>query len=224
MKRVLVIAPHADDEIIGLGGTLVKHINQGDEVYICVMTRGVEPLFPREETQRCRKEALSCHEKLGAKKSFFLEFPAVMLENVPRHEFNGALSKVFNEVKPQIVYIPHFGDMQKDHTLVAEAAMVCVRPKYEYKVEKVYAYETLSETEWNTPHSANAFIPQRYVDITQTLEKKLELLSCYQTQLADFPNPRSLEAVTALAKYRGSTVGVKAAEAFAVIREIDYDV
>ncbi len=221
MKRVLVIAPHADDEIIGVGGTLVKHIARGDEVYICVVTKGTEPLFKKEGTERCLKEMAICHEKLGVKKTFELNFPAVMLENVPRHEFNGALLKVFNEVQPQIVYIPHFGDMQKDHTLVAEAAMVCVRPKYDNKIEGVYAYETLSETEWNTPHTANAFIPQRYVDISNTMEKKLELLNCYQTQVSAFPNPRSLEAVESLAKYRGATVMVKAAEAFAVIREID---
>lgn len=221
MKRVLVIAPHADDEIIGVGGTLVKHIARGDEVYICVVTKGTEPLFKKEFMQKLRTETIECHNRLGAKKTYFLEFPAVQLESTPRYELNGALLKVFNEVQPQIVYIPHFGDMQKDHTLVAEATMVCVRPKYDNKVERVYAYETLSETEWNTPHTANAFIPQRYVDISNTMEKKLELLNCYQTQVSAFPNPRSLEAVESLAKYRGATVMVKAAEAFAVIRELD---
>ena len=129
--------------------------------------------------------------------------------------------EVFKEVSPDVVYIPHFGDMQKDHLLVAEAAMVCVRPKYDYKVKEVYAYETLSETEWNTPHAANAFIPQRYVDITETLEGKEKLLRCYKSQLGDFPNPRSVEAVISLAKYRGSTVGAMAAEAFAVVRIIE---
>lgn len=221
MKRVLVIAPHADDEIIGLGGTLVKHIEQGDKVYVCIATRGVPPVFSETFMQQLRQETLECHKLLGVEKTFFLEFPSIALETVPRHQLNGDLMKVFAEVQPQVVYIPHFGDMQKDHALVSEAAMVCVRPKYEYIVEKVYAYETLSETEWNIPCATNAFIPQRYVDITQTLEKKFALLKCYQSQIAEFPNPRSIEAVEALAKYRGATVGVKAAEAFAVVREID---
>ena len=220
MKRVLAIAPHADDEIIGLGGTLLKHIQQGDEVYVCIVTRGCEPLFPKALMEKLRTETLNCHQKLGVKKTFFLEFPSVMLESLPRYELNSAMAKVFEEVAPQIIYIPHFGDMQKDHALVSEAAMVCVRPKYSYKVEGVYAYETLSETEWNIPHVANAFIPQRYVDISEILEEKLALLECYESQVAPFPNPRSLEAVTALAKYRGATVGVNAAEALAVIREI----
>ena len=221
MKKVLAIAPHADDEIIGLGGTLAKHIEQGDDVYVCIATRGVTPLFSETFMEQLRAETWACHRLLGVKKTFFLEFPSVMLDSVPRYELNGAMMKVFNEVKPDIVYIPHFGDMQKDHALVSEAAMVCVRPKYGSKVVGVYAYETLSETEWNIPHTANVFIPQRYVDVTGTMEKKLQLLQCYKSQVAAFPNPRSIEAVTALAKYRGATVGVEAAEAFAVIREIE---
>ncbi len=220
MKRILAIAPHADDEIIGLGGTLIKHIEQGDEVYICVVTRGTPPIFSEAFMEQLRVETLKCHEMLGVKHTYFLEFPSVMLDSVPRYKLNSEMAKVFDEVKPQIVYIPHFGDMQKDHALVADAAMVCIRPKYQYKVEGAYAYETLSETEWNAPHSANTFIPQRYVDVSAQFEKKIELLCCYKSQVADFPNPRSIEAVTALAKYRGATVGVHRAEAFYVIREI----
>lgn len=220
MKRVLAIAPHADDEIIGLGGTLLKHIDNGDEVYVCIVTRGAPPIFSEEFMVQLRKETLACHKKLGVKETFFLEFPSVMLDSVPRFELNSAMSKVFESVQPQIVYIPHFGDMQKDHALVSEAAMVAIRPKYKYKVEGAYAYETLSETEWNVPHSANMFIPQKYVDVTNQFDKKIELLECYKSQIADFPNPRSIEAVTALAKYRGATVGVLRAEALYVIREI----
>lgn len=220
MKNILAIAPHADDEIIGLGGTLVKHIKQGDNVYVCVITRGCPPIFSGGFMEKLRAETLRCHKRLGVKETFFLEFPSVMLDSVPRYELNGKMAEIFQKVQPQTVYIPHFGDMQKDHAIVSEAAMVCVRPKYSYKVENVYAYETLSETEWNIPHVSNAFIPQRYVDISAELAEKTVLLSCYESQVAEFPNPRSIEAVTALAKYRGATVGVNAAEAFAVIREI----
>lgn len=221
MKKVLVIAPHADDEIIGLGGTLLKHISKGDEVFVCIVTRGVEPIFSNEFMKNLRDETISCHKMLGVQKTFFLEFPSVMLDGIPRYKLNGAMMEVFNEVNPQIVYLPHFGDMQKDHALVSESAMVCVRPKYSYKVEAVYSYETLSETEWNIPHVANMFIPQRYVDISNLIEQKINLLKCYKSQLSDFPNPRSIEAVISLAKYRGSNVGVGAAEGFSVIREID---
>lgn len=218
--RILVIAPHADDEILGVGGTMARHIAEGNEVYVCVVTRGVEPLFSEEIVQETRKQTKDAHNYLRIKKTFFLEFPAVMLEQVPRYQLNGAIAKVIEEVEPDEVYIPHMGDMQKDHQLVNEAVMVAVRPKNKHRISAVYAYETLSETEWNIPNTVNAFIPTCYVDITDYIEKKKEALACFKTQIAPFPNPRSLEAVEALAKYRGSTVGVNAAEAFVLIREI----
>ena len=143
-----------------------------------------------------------------------------MLEDVPRYQLNQHLMDVVFETKPDVVYLPHFGDMQKDHTLTAEAAMVGLRPKYDHVVKEIYAYETLSETEWNIPHSKNVFIPNVYSDISDFLEVKLKALSMYTTQVAPFPNPRSLEAVESLAKLRGSTINRKAAEAFYLIRGI----
>ena len=218
--NILVIAPHADDEILGVGATMVKHKNNGDKIYICIATRGVKPLFDDKYMDNLRKETLIAHKILGVSKTYFLEFPAVMLEQVPRYEVNNKIFEVIEEVKPDIVYMPHFGDMQKDHQIVAEAAMVAVRPQYEHRIKEVYAYETLSETEWNNPHSANAFIPNAYSDISGYLDNKLEAMKCYESQLSDFPNPRSLDAIESLAKYRGSTINVNAAEAFMLIRSI----
>lgn len=220
MEKVLVIAPHADDEILGVGGTMARHIAEGNEVYVCVVTRGEMPLFPVEAVETIRRETKRAHSMLGVKETFFLEFPAVMLEQVPRYQLNGSIMDVILKVEPDIVYIPHIGDMQKDHQLVNEAAMVAVRPKYKHKISRVYAYETLSETEWNIPNVTNAFIPTVYTDISKFINEKKKILSCFESQVSPFPNPRSLEAVEALAKYRGSTVGVMAAEAFVLIREI----
>ncbi len=218
--NVLVVAPHADDEMIGVGGTIVKHIAQNNKVYICIATKGAQPIFENAYVDKIRDETIKSHKFIGIEKTYFLDFPAVMLEQIPRYEINGGLLRVINETKPDIVYIPHFGDMQKDHQIIAEAAMVAVRPKYEHKIRAVYAYETLSETEWNIPHAANAFIPNVFNDISDFLDSKLEAMKIYESQLADFPNPRSLEAIEALAKYRGSTINVKAAESFMLIREI----
>lgn len=218
--NILVIAPHPDDEILGVGATMAKHIANGDDVYICIATRGVMPLFDDDSVENVRNETIRAHKLLGVKETFFLDFPAVMLEQVHRYEINGRLSDLIQKVKPDIIYIPHFGDMQKDHEIVAEAAMVAVRPKYEHKVSEVYAYETLSETEWNIPHSSNTFIPNVYNDVSEYLNKKLETMKFFESQLSDFPNPRSLEAIEALAKYRGSTINVRAAEAFMLIRRI----
>lgn len=218
--KALVIAPHPDDEILGVGATMSKHANLGDEVYVCIVTKGVEPLFCENRVSIVREEAKLAHKLLGVTQTLYLDFPAVMLENVNRYEINNKILEIINEVKPTILYIPHFGDMQKDHKIVAEATMVAVRPKYEHKVKKIYAYETLSETEWNIPHNSNTFIPNVYNDVSDYLETKLEAMKCYNSQVIDFPNPRSLKAIVALARYRGSTINVLAAEAFMLIREI----
>lgn len=220
MKKILVIAPHADDEILGVGGTMARNIAEGNEVYVCIVTHGEKPLFSDEVVSKIREETIATHEFLRITRTFFLEFPAVMLEQIPRHELNDKIMRVIQEVEPDEVYIPHAGDMQKDHQIVSEAAMVAVRPKYKHKIGAVYAYETLSETEWNIPNATNAFIPTVYRDISRFVEIKKQALSFFSTQIEPFPNPRSLEAVEALAKYRGSTIEVEGAEAFVLIRQI----
>lgn len=223
--NVLVFAPHPDDEILGCGGTMARHIAEGDEVTVCIVTSGQPPVFDNSEAVKngwphtLYPEVKKSHEMLGVKETIFLQLPCVLLEQEPRHIVNGKIHEVIQRVKPEIVFIPHFGDMQKDHAIVAEAVMVTVRPKYPHKVRAVYAYETLSETEWNIPHAANAFIPNTFVNIDGYLDKKLAAMECYQSQLGPFPDPRSLDAVRALAMLRGSTMGAKAAEAFMLIRE-----
>lgn len=220
MKKILVIAPHADDEILGVGGTMARNIAEGNQVFVLIVTHGEKPLFSDEIVSQIRKETIQAHKFLGITKTYFGELPAVMLEQIPRYQLNDKISKVIQEVEPDEVYIPHIGDMQKDHQLVNEAAMVAVRPKYAHKISAVYAYETLSETEWNIPNTSNAFIPTVYTDISNYIDTKKQALAYFESQVSAFPDPRSLEAVEALAKYRGSTVKVNAAEAFILIRQI----
>ena len=218
--RVLVIAPHPDDEIIGVGGTIAKRVKNGDEVSVCIVTKGKEPLFREDFIEQGRRECRKADSMLGVKETIFLDFPAVMLETVPRHILNNTISEIIQKIKPDEVYIPHRGDMQLDHQIVVDAAMVAVRPKYEHVVKRVYAYETLSETGWNIPNTVNEFIPTVYENIEDTLSLKLNSMSVFQSQLAAFPAARSVEAIEALAKFRGATVNVGAAEAFSLIREI----
>lgn len=218
--RVLVIAPHPDDEIIGVGGTIAKRTRAGDEVYVCIVTKGQQPLFDPAFIEQGRKECREADSKLGVKETIFLDFPAVMLETVPRYEFNGKIAEVVQRLKPDEVYIPHRGDMQLDHQLVVDAAMVAVRPRGNCYPKRVYAYETLSETGWNIPNTVNEFIPTVYEDISDTLAAKLEAMNVFRSQLAPFPAARSIGAIEALAKYRGATVNVTAAEAFSLVREV----
>lgn len=218
--RVLVIAPHPDDEIIGVGGTILKRAIAGDKVYVCIVTKGCSPLFAKDLVEKGRNECKKADKLLGVHETIFLDFPAVMLETVPRHELNGRIGDVIQEIKPQEVYIPHRGDMQIDHQIVVDAAMVGLRPKYKHIIERIYSYETLSETGWNIPNVQNEFIPNVYEDVSKYIGTKLEAMKVFESQLADFPNARSLEAIEALARFRGATVNTRAAEAFSLIREI----
>ena len=221
MKKILVFAPHPDDEILGVGGTIAKNIAQGNKVYICVVTKGQPPLYTNiTRIERNQEDARQCHSFMGITKTFFLDFPAADLESVKRYELNKSMSEVVNDVHPDEVYIPHIGDMQKDHQIVAESCMVVLRPKYFPQVSRIYAYETLSETDWNIPNVANTFIPNVFVNIEDFLETKKKALSYFSLQVSKFPDPRSMEAVEALAHYRGSLMCWKAAEAFMLLRDL----
>lgn len=218
--KVLVIAPHPDDEVIGVGGTIAKRVKAGDEVYVCVVTKGQEPMFRKEFIEQGRKECQEADAELGVIETIFLDFPAVMLETVSRYELNGKIMELIHRIKPEEVFIPHRGDMQLDHQLVADAVMVAVRPRGDYYPKRVYAYETLSETGWNIPNTVNEFIPTVYEDISEFMDIKLKAMNFFESQLIQFPAARSLVAIEALAKFRGATVNVMAAEAFSLIREI----
>jgi len=222
MKRILVFAPHPDDEILGVGGTIALNIEKGNEVYVCIVTKGQPPLFNNAEIcQLNQDDAKRCHKFLGIKKSFFLDFPAADLESVKRYTLNGRILDVVREVQPDEVYIPHIGDMQKDHQIVVDACMVALRPKYFPQVKKILAYETMSETDWNLPNVANAFIPNVFIDISETLEIKKKALSFFSLQVSPYPDSRSEGAIEALARYRGALMHWNAAEAFMLVREIN---
>lgn len=218
--NILVIAPHPDDEVLGCGGTILKHVANDDHVYVAIVTKGCEPIFSTEQVLRVREECLKADRFLGVRETIFMDFPAAMLETVPRYEFNGAFMKLMQMIQPDIVYLPHRGDMQLDHKMTVDAAMVALRPKYKHVIKKIYVYETLTETGWDMPNTTNEFIPNIYNDITDYLEKKIEAMRIFESQVADYPNARSTETIRALALYRGSMMNLKAAEAFYLVREI----
>ena len=217
--NVLVIAPHRDDELLGVGGTLLKRKAAGDNVTVCIVTSS-ENCKKSEYTVKVHEEMKKAHEYCGFDKYVGLPFEPVILEQYSRKELNKSLLDVVVSAKPEEVYLPFWGDMQKDHQITTDAAMVVLRSKYNHPVKRIYAYETLSETGINIPNVNNTFIPNVYVDISDYLERKLEALSFYKSQIYDFPDLRSLEAIEALAKFRGAMVNLKAAEAFMLIREV----
>ena len=216
--NVLIFAPHRDDEIIGVGGTLLKRKAAGDHVTVCIVTAREGMALP-PSTERLHQEMKRAHAFCGVDEYIGFPFCANNLENVPRGELNQAFYNAIVQSQAEEVYLPFWGDMQKDHQIVADAAMVALREKYDHPVKRIYAYETLSETAINLPTENYAFIPNVFEDITEFLEDKKTALNFFQSQVYPFPDLRSLETVEALAKYRGATVNVKAAEAFVLIRE-----
>lgn len=224
MKRILVIAPHADDEILGCGATMAKEISDGNDVYVLICTNahiGAPELFSEESILRVRQEAVNAHHFLGVKDTLFLDFPAPALDQYPRYKMSNEIKSIIDSLEIDTVYIPHRGDCHKDHTIIHDCAMVACRPIKNCTVRNVYAYETLSETEWGEPTSTDFFIPTRYITFTEEqFSKKLDAMNFFKSQLYPFPASRSLETIEALAKYRGSTVSAVRAEAFEVLREI----
>ena len=219
--RILVVAPHMDDEVLGCGGIMAKYAKEGHEVYVAVVTNGQPPLFTREEDDIDKTNCLEAHKLLGVKKTFFLDLPAAMLDTVSRYKLNGAIGKIVNEIKPDELYIPHRGDMHFEHKLVNEACMVAARPRNNEAVKRVYAYETLSETEWDIPGADNYFMPTVFEDISDYRDFKIEAMEQYSEQIVEYPSPRSAEGIGALAMHRDSTVNRKYAESFMSIREIN---
>ncbi|MDR3669556.1 MAG: PIG-L family deacetylase [Holophaga sp.] len=216
----LVLAPHPDDEVLGAGGAMARWAEAGHSVQVAVVTRGRPPLYAAEAETRCREEAQAAHRRLGVAASWFLDLPAAELDGLAHRELNRALDDLLDTCAPDELYLPFPGDLHLDHQLVFHSALVAARPGRDRSPRRIYAYETLSETNWNAPFLTPGFVPNHFVDITGTLEAKLEAMALYRSQVRPAPHERSLSALRALATLRGATVGLGAAEAFIAIRTV----
>lgn len=222
--RALIIAPHPDDEILGVGGVIARLTQAGHDVHVTIVTTGQPPLFDEESVAQVRREALNSHDLIGLEQARFLDgFPAAGLDTVPGHVLNAALSKELEAAKPDILFIPFGGDVHSDHQIVFTSALVASRPGKNPSVKAILAYETLSETNWYAPPITPCFIPNTFVDISNVLERKVAAFEAYESQVQAFPHERSSEAIRALARFRGATVGVEAAEAFVMVRQVIVD-
>lgn len=218
--KLLVIAPHPDDEILGVGGTIAKYAKLGYQVTVLTVSGHRPPLYPEAAYQRTLDEARAAHAIVGVHASIFLGVPATMLGNEPVAELNGKIVNVVREVGPSIVLCP-YPDRHVDHRYVFESTMVATRPVgHGRAIRIVAAYETLSETHWNAPHIEPNFTPSWVVDITDFVEQKLAALRCYESQISPFPGPRSVEAVQALSVFRGTQAGFAHGEGLHVVRMV----
>jgi N-acetylglucosamine malate deacetylase 1 len=222
VKKILIIAPHPDDETIGLGGTIAKLSNQGHLVHVLIVSGHLPPIYNIKDYEKTVLEAKNAFKILGVSNFNFLKIPATMIGEIPISELNSKISKVVNEVQPNIVFCP-FPDRHIDHRIVFDSVMVATRPVGDGKnINIVAAYETLSETHWNAPHIEPNFTPNWVIDISEFIDLKLKALKCYESQISEFPGPRSLEAARALAKFRGTQSGFGYGEGLHIIRKINF--
>lgn len=224
MKKVLVIAAHPDDEILGVGGTIVKHTRNGDEVHLLIVTDGSSAQYKNDDVEEIldKKKRESCNavEILGIKSVTYGGLPDMRLDVVPHIEVNAVIEKAIKEIQPEIVYTHFWGDVNLDHTRVYQSTLVATRPTSEQCVKEVYCYYVPSSTNWSPEIITTAFLPNVYVDITEFEEIKLQALACYKTELRDFPHPRSLKYVHKQDEICGLQIGVAFAEPFIQLRVI----
>lgn len=215
-KRAVIIAPHPDDETLGAGGTIARLVEQGTDVSVLVVSGHLPPLYDERSFDTTKREAERAFKILGVKHFEFLKVPATMVNQVPVAELNGRISRFIEELKPNWVLLP-FPDRHIDHRVVFDSSVVACRPVGIDPPQVVLAYETLSETHWNVPGVEPAFAPDFFVDISQQMDKKTAALEKYDSQLSEAPS-RSIDAVNALARFRGTQNGCSYAEAFKVVR------
>lgn len=214
-KRALVIASHPDDEILGSGGTIKKLINDGFEIVTVIVAKG-----RKEEEHHIQKFTSLANSHLGVGKVIFMQFPNLKLNTVPLHEITKEIEKLLDTYTPDIIFTHHYGDLNQDHQVTFQAVMTAARPLPGKKPIEILCFETVSSSEWTQNTQDKLFKPTYFVDISDTINDKLQALRHYDVEMRPYPHPRSYEGVQHLARVRGMTVGVEYAEAFEIIRRV----
>lgn len=225
MSKVLVIAAHPDDEILGVGATIRKHIKNKDECYAIVLGEGITSRYINEEN-RCNNQLIDLHENIY-RAADIIGFKEIYTENLRDNRFDSydlldivkIIENYILKIKPDIIYTHYYGDVNIDHKITFEATLVATRPIGLEFVKEIYCFETVSSTEWNFKSSSN-FNPNYFVDITKFIDEKIEAVKQYKGELREYPHPRSVENLIYTAKKWGAVIGKGYAEAFEVVRII----
>ena len=222
-KKVLILSPHADDEILGCGGFISKVSKQNYHINVLILTnanKGAPEIYSPEKIKEIRNEAKISNNFIGTKKLFFEDLPALNLSNYPIYKIANVINKYIAEINPEIVLIPSANDIHDDHKIIYKAAKVSMRYNKKNNIKKILSYEVLSETEWN--ENEKSFNPNYFVKLDKSdIDKKVKAFLKYKSQVKKFPHPRSKEAIINLSKVRGSHVFMRHAEAFKVERILD---
>lgn len=228
MKKVLVVAAHPDDEILGCGGTIVKHVLNGDEVHIVIMAEGLTSRGNQHNIKSYNEELTALHansqraaDVLGAKSLLLCNFPDNRMDNVDLLDVVKKIEETVDQIKPDIVYTHHIGDVNVDHQVTNRAVVTACRPLPTQTVKTILFFETLSSTEYQIETCDKTFLPNWFVNVEKTFVRKIEALKCYESEMREYPHSRSYKSVEILALYRGTTIGCKFAEAFSLGRKIN---
>lgn len=227
MNRILVVAAHPDDEILGVGGTIRKAVLAGDEAYAVILGEGqtsrwnMREMADQSAVEDLHKDSVAASKVIGFQEIYFEALPDNRFDSVALLDVVKVVERYIKEIKPQVVYTHHSGDLNIDHRITNEAVLTATRPIGDYSVREIYGFETVSSTEWNFGNRKECFFAQKYVDITDTFQAKCDAMREYTSELCEFPHPRSLKMLGSLAEVRGASVGVEKAEAFEVIRIVD---
>ena len=222
MSRILVIAAHPDDEVLGMGGTIAMHaVVRQDAVRIVCVTDGSSTQYPGDAEKRAQKEeeARAAAAELGVTNYVHLDLPDMRLDTLPHVDVNRVVEDQISDFEPTIVYTVH-PDVNRDHRALFDSVAVATRPVPGQSVRRVLTYAPTSSTEW-TPSALNWFVPNWFVDVTETLGRKIASFAHYQTEARDYPHPRSERAVRAAAEFYGASCGCEAAEPFVLVRSLD---
>jgi len=224
--RVLVVAAHPDDEVLGCGGAIARHVRDGDEVHIVIMAEGLtsrsdyDGSTGRDELSELAEAALAANAVLGVADISLLRLPDNRMDSMDRLDVIKVIEEKITSFCPELVYTHHAGDMNIDHRIIHDAVNTACRPLPGHSVKSLLYFEVNSSTEWQIPGSAPMFTPNWFVDISETLELKLAALHEYEMEMRAWPHPRSYQAIEHLARWRGAIVGVDAAEAYVLGRLI----
>ena len=224
-QTILILAAHPDDEVLGCGGTIAKLADEGAIIHVAFLADGVfsrvgETAIQQEELNVRRAAAQEACSILGVRSVSFGNFPDNRMDTVALLDITKAAEKLIAEHQPNTVFTHHAGDVNIDHRRMHEAVVTACRPQHGHPVKTLLCFEVPSSTEWQPPGSATAFMPNWFVDITASLERKLTALDAYASELRPWPHPRSRQGVEHLARWRGATIGVDAAEAFMLGRQL----
>lgn len=224
---ILVVAAHPDDEVLGCGATLALHAQRGDEVHVLILAEGATSRSPQRNTAQYQDKlsalalaAQKAADILGVTSLKLHQFPDNRMDSCDLLDIIKVIENAIQQHQPDIIYTHHAGDVNIDHRRTHEAVITAARPLPSSQIRTLLFFEVASSTEWQTSYSAPAFVPNWFVDVSSTVDLKLEALAAYATEMRAWPHPRSLPALEYLARWRGTTVGVEAAEAYILGRNL----